>query len=173
MLLGPVVGGLVDRGDRLRCAIAADVIRAGAFAGIVLVPSVRGPSSRSRWSRAPGTRCSAPPTSALLPELVGDRAAARGQRRLRRAAQRGPPARPRLRRPRPADERARVGPALNAATFAASALLLAPLRRLDSRRAPARRASPRGLAAAETAEGLRVDPRRARRPARWWPPPAP
>ena len=35
MLLGPLLGGLIDRTSRLRCAIAADVIGALAFAGLV------------------------------------------------------------------------------------------------------------------------------------------
>src|SRR6478752_1892968 len=36
MLLGPLLGGLIDRTSRLGCAIAADVIGALAFAGLTL-----------------------------------------------------------------------------------------------------------------------------------------
>jgi hypothetical protein len=35
MLLGPLLGGLIDRTSRLGCAIAADLIGALAFAGLV------------------------------------------------------------------------------------------------------------------------------------------
>src|SRR5215475_169135 len=35
MLLGPALGRLIDRTDRLRCAIAADLLGAIAFAAIV------------------------------------------------------------------------------------------------------------------------------------------
>src|SRR5215210_7205253 len=36
MLLGPLLGGVIDRRGRLRSAVAADLIRAVAFAGLVL-----------------------------------------------------------------------------------------------------------------------------------------
>ena len=39
MLLGPVLGAIVDRLPRLLCAAAADVVRACAFVGIALVGS--------------------------------------------------------------------------------------------------------------------------------------
>src|SRR3954449_8634349 len=35
MLLGPLLGGVIDRTGRLRCAIAADAIGALAFTGLV------------------------------------------------------------------------------------------------------------------------------------------
>src|SRR4051812_7348583 len=34
MLLGPLIGAWLDRQDRLRCAIIADVLRAAALAGM-------------------------------------------------------------------------------------------------------------------------------------------
>ena len=155
MLLGPVVGGLVDRGDRLRCAIAADVIRAGAFAGIVLVPSVPALVAFAMVAGT-GNALFRPATSALLPELVGDRrlpAANAVYDVLRNAGLLLGPACAGL-------VLLMSGPewvlALNAATFAASALLLAPLRRLDSRRAPAPSGGPSGP------RGPRCAPRRPR-----------
>jgi MFS family permease len=39
MLLGPVLGALADRFPRRTCLVASDLLRAGAFAGIALVPS--------------------------------------------------------------------------------------------------------------------------------------
>jgi MFS family permease len=38
MLLGPLVGAWLDRRDRLRCAIAADVLRAAALVAMIVVP---------------------------------------------------------------------------------------------------------------------------------------
>src|SRR4051812_19113319 len=38
MLLGPLVGAWLDRHDRLRSAIVADVLRAGALLGMLVVP---------------------------------------------------------------------------------------------------------------------------------------
>jgi MFS family permease len=38
MLLGPVIGAWLDRRDRLRCAIVADVMRAAALGGMLVVP---------------------------------------------------------------------------------------------------------------------------------------
>ena len=38
MLLGPLLGRLVDRTSRLGCAVAADLIGALAFAGLAVVP---------------------------------------------------------------------------------------------------------------------------------------
>jgi MFS family permease len=38
MLLGPLVGAWLDRRNRLRCAIVADVLRASALAGMIVMP---------------------------------------------------------------------------------------------------------------------------------------
>ena len=38
MLVGPLVGAWLDRRDRLRCAIAADVLRVAALVGMIVVP---------------------------------------------------------------------------------------------------------------------------------------
>src|SRR5215218_2553334 len=35
MLAGPLIGAWLDRRDRLRCALAADLVRALAFAGLI------------------------------------------------------------------------------------------------------------------------------------------
>ena len=62
MLLGPLLGSLVDRTGRLRCAVVSDIVRASAFAALVL----------HRWHRADDrarahVRASATPSSAPRP----------------------------------------------------------------------------------------------------------
>jgi MFS family permease len=69
MLLGPLLGGVIDRTSRLGAAIVADVIRALAFAGLVLVD---GTSAMVLFALLAGlgTACFRPATYALLPGLV-------------------------------------------------------------------------------------------------------
>ena len=127
MLLGPLLGGLVDRTSRLGCAIAADVIRAGAFAGLMLSHGVAGMIALAFLAGA-GNALFRPATAALLPSLVGDArltAANAGYGMVRDAGQLLGPA-------IAAGLLLLSGPRLvigiNAVTFALSALLLLRLR---------------------------------------------
>ena len=69
MLLGPLLGGLIDRTSRLGCAIAADLIGALAFAGLVFA---HGTVTLIALALAAGlgTALLRPATCALLPSLV-------------------------------------------------------------------------------------------------------
>src|SRR3954468_12258361 len=40
MLLGPLLGGVVDRTSRLGCAVTADLVRAAAFTGLLLTGGI-------------------------------------------------------------------------------------------------------------------------------------
>jgi MFS family permease len=71
MLLGPLLGGLVDRTNRLGCAIAADFVRAASLAGLVLAGGI-GPMIALAMAAGIGNALFAPATSALLPRLVQD-----------------------------------------------------------------------------------------------------
>ena len=66
MLLGPLVGAWLDRRDRLRCAIAADVLRAAALVAMIVAPGAPR-CSRSRSSSASATRSSGPRRSRCCP----------------------------------------------------------------------------------------------------------
>jgi MFS family permease len=70
MLLGPVLGGVIDRTSRLGVAILADVLRAIAFTGLVLVDGT-GAMIAFALLAGLGTACFRPATYALLPGLVG------------------------------------------------------------------------------------------------------
>src|ERR1700750_2283598 len=69
MLLAPLFGALADRHGRLRCAIAADVIRAAAFAGLVLTHGTASMVACAVLAGA-GTALFRPATGALLPALT-------------------------------------------------------------------------------------------------------
>jgi len=69
MLLGPLLGGLIDRTSRLGVAILADVIRAVAFTGLVLVDGTVAMVLFALLAGL-GTACFRPATYALLPSLV-------------------------------------------------------------------------------------------------------
>ena len=71
MLLGPLLGGLVDRTSRLGCAIAATSARRRASRPDVL-PRHRRRCSRSRSCSGVGNALFRPATAALLPSLVAD-----------------------------------------------------------------------------------------------------
>lgn len=71
MLLGPLLGALADRTSRLGCAVVADVIRAGAFAGVVLADGVA-PMIGCALVAGLGTALFRPASYALLPGLVAD-----------------------------------------------------------------------------------------------------
>ena len=71
MLLGPLLGGLIDRTSRLGCAIVADVIGALAFAALALLPH----STQRAWlllALVAGLSSALlrPATCALLPAIV-------------------------------------------------------------------------------------------------------
>ena len=70
MLLGPLLGGLIDRTSRLGCAIAADVIGALAFAGLAFLP--HGTTSLVLLALVAGLSSALlrPATCALLPAIV-------------------------------------------------------------------------------------------------------
>ncbi|MEA2133720.1 MAG: hypothetical protein QOC68_1629 [Solirubrobacteraceae bacterium] len=72
MLLGPLLGGLIDRTSRLGCAIAADVLRAAAFAGLVFADGIA-PMLALALAAGLGNALFRPATTALLPSLVPDR----------------------------------------------------------------------------------------------------
>ena len=69
MLLGPLLGSLVDRHGRLRSAIVSDVIRAAAFTGLLFVHSAAGMFALALLAGA-GTALFRPATGALLPTLT-------------------------------------------------------------------------------------------------------
>ena len=85
MLLGPLLGGLVDRTSRLGCAIASDVVRAAAFAGLMFCGDI-GPMLALALLSGVGNALFRPATAALLPSLVPGGAPDRGQRALRHGA---------------------------------------------------------------------------------------
>jgi MFS family permease len=69
MLLGPLLGGLIDRTSRLGCAIVADVIGALAFAGLVFFHSTVALVVLA-LAAGVGTALLRPATCALLPSIV-------------------------------------------------------------------------------------------------------
>ena len=69
MLLGPLLGSLVDRHGRLRAAILADLIRAVAFAALLFVHSAAGMVALALLAGV-GTALFRPATGALLPTLT-------------------------------------------------------------------------------------------------------
>jgi MFS family permease len=122
-----LLGGVVDRTSRLGCAIAADLVRAAAFIGIVLVDSTTAIIALALLAGL-ATALFRPATSALLPSLVSDARLAAANGLYGGARQAGYTL-------GPACAGAMllvVGPeavlCFNGATFALSALLLARLR---------------------------------------------
>ncbi len=71
MLLGPLFGALADRRGRLGCTIAADVVRAAAFAGLALVDGTVAMVALALVAGA-GTALFRPASAALLPALTTD-----------------------------------------------------------------------------------------------------
>lgn len=69
MLLGPLLGRLVDRTSRLGCALAADLIGALAFAGLAVVPGTV-PLVALALFAGLGSALLRPATCALLPAVV-------------------------------------------------------------------------------------------------------
>jgi MFS family permease len=73
MLLGPVFGAAADRWSRKRCLILADVVRALAFAGIVVVDSFTATIAFATLAGV-GTGLFTPASLAALPSVVDDSA---------------------------------------------------------------------------------------------------
>jgi MFS family permease len=71
MLLGPLLGRLVDRTSRLGCAVAADLIGALAFAGLAVVPGTV-PLVALALLAGLGSALLRPATCALLPAVVAE-----------------------------------------------------------------------------------------------------
>jgi MFS family permease len=71
MLLGPLLGRLVDRTSRLGCALAADLIGALAFAGLAVVPGTV-PLVGLALLAGLGSALLRPATCALLPAVVAE-----------------------------------------------------------------------------------------------------
>jgi MFS family permease len=69
MLLGPLFGAVADRWSRRLCAVVADLIRAAAFVGIVLVDGFV-PTVALALLAGAGTALFTPATLAALPSLV-------------------------------------------------------------------------------------------------------
>ena len=69
MLLGPLLGGLIDRTSRLGCAIAAELIGALAFAGLVFADGTLALVGLA-LAAGLGSALLRPATCALLPAVV-------------------------------------------------------------------------------------------------------
>jgi MFS family permease len=71
MLLGPLLGRLVDRTSRLGCALAADALGALAFAALAFVPGTV-PLVALALAAGVGSALLRPATGALLPAVVAE-----------------------------------------------------------------------------------------------------
>jgi MFS family permease len=69
VVLGPLLGAAVDRWSRRACAVGADLVRAGAFAGLALVDSFAATVAFAALAGA-GTGLFRPAVLAALPSLV-------------------------------------------------------------------------------------------------------
>jgi MFS family permease len=162
MLLGPVLGAAADRFSRRRCMIVADVIRAGAFCGLVLVDNFA-LTVAFALTAGIGTALFVPASLASLPSLVKERSLSAATSLYSAITDLGYVAGPAA----AAGLILLAGPELvlgvNAVTFALSALLLASihfggapvlpdLAQRESLMASARH----GLAAASHIRGLRL-----------------
>jgi MFS family permease len=127
MLLGPVFGAAADRWSRKWCAVGADLIRAGAFIGIALVDSFPTTVGFALLAGA-GTALFTPATLAGLPSLVGKERVAAATSLYGAIADLGFTAGPGL----AAGFLVVAAPTdillVNGLTFAASAVILTPLR---------------------------------------------
>jgi MFS family permease len=127
MLLGPLLGRLVDRTSRLGCAIAADVTGALAFAGLAVVPGTV-PLVALALLAGFGSALLRPATCALLPAVVAEARVSAANALFGAVRELGQLAGPAC----AAGILLLGGPqgvlVLNAVTFAASALLLSRLR---------------------------------------------
>ena len=128
MLLGPLLGGLIDRTSRLGCAIVADVIGALAFAGLAFLPHSTASLVLLALVAGLSSALLRPATCALLPAIVTREQLTRANGIFGAVREIGQLAGPAL----AAGVLLVASPsallAFNAATFAVSALLLTRLR---------------------------------------------
>lgn len=157
MLLGPLFGALADRWPRRRCAVLADLARAGAFVGIALVDDPAATVAFALLAGA-GTGLFLPAVMAGIPGMVAPSRVAPATSLADAITALGLTAGPAI----AALTFLFAGPGLllmvNAATFAISALVLSQVDFGDAARRPrpaAESARPPGLLA-ETRDGLRA-----------------
>jgi MFS family permease len=127
MLLGPLLGRLVDRASRLACAIAADVTGALAFAGLTVVHGTAGLVALA-LAAGLGSALLRPATCALLPGVVADQRLGAANAAFGAVRELGQLLGPACAAGLLALMGAPAVLALNALTFAASALMLTRLR---------------------------------------------
>lgn len=127
MLLGPLLGAAVDRTSKLGAAILADVIRALAFAGLVLFDGTVSMVALAALAGV-GTALFRPTTWALLPRLVAPELVAAANGLYGAVREVGFLLGPALAAGLLAITTPTIVLAANAATFAVCALALLPLR---------------------------------------------
>jgi MFS family permease len=150
MLLGAALGGLIDRTSRLGCAVAADLLRAAAFAGLVLVDGTAAMVALA-LAAGVGTSLFRSSTPALLPSLVGSERLPAAIGLYGALRETGMLVGPGLAAGLLLLTGAKGVLALNAATFAISALLLTRLRGVA-----VTAEEPQAAAAAPAHSGLRA-----------------
>ena len=128
MLLGPLLGGLIDRTSRLGCAIAADVIGALAFAGLAFLPHSTTSLVLLALVAGLSSALLRPATCALLPAIVTREQLTRANGIFGAVREIGQLAGPALAAGVLLVATPSTLLAFNAATFAVSALLLTRLR---------------------------------------------
>ena len=155
MVLGPVFGAAADRWSRKACMVLADIVRAGAFAGVALVGSFEATIAFAILAGV-GTGLFTPAALAALPSLVEERRLPAATSLYGAITDVGFTAGPAL----AAGILLMAGPesimTLNSVTFAASAVVLAAL---SFGAAPAREAAEAAIhpsLLAEARDGLRA-----------------
>jgi MFS family permease len=127
MLLGPLLGGLIDRTGRLRCAIAAELIGALAFTGLVFAHGAC-PLIALALAAGLGSALLRPATCALLPAVVSPASLSSANGLFGAVREIGQLIGPAVAAGVLLVSDPALVLALNAVTFAASALLLTRLR---------------------------------------------
>ena len=128
MLLGPLLGGLIDRTSRLGCAIVADVIGALAFAALAFLPHSTASLVLLALVAGLSSALLRPATCALLPAIVTREQLTRANGIFGAVREIGQLAGPALAAGVLLVATPSALLAFNAATFAVSALLLTRLR---------------------------------------------
>jgi MFS family permease len=127
MLLGPLLGGLIDRTSRLGCAIAAELIGALAFAGLVFAHGAVALIALA-LAAGIGSALLRPATCALLPAVVTPRSLAAANGLFGAVREIGQLIGPAVAAGMMLFAAPELVLGLNAVTFAASALLMSRLR---------------------------------------------